>query len=108
MILHADHSPHGAPVGFEALTDAAWILLVSLQEHALPVKSFSLRLVAIVWLLAALSLVGWLIVNLDAAGWILVAVTTGLMTFELTRKPVRRRGPTTSPGSSAAHQEPPD
>ena len=71
-------------------------------------KSFSLRLVAIVWLLAALSLVGWLIVNLDTAGWILVVVTTGLMTFELTRKPVRRGGPTTGPGSGAAHDEPPD
>jgi len=29
------------------------------------VKPFSLRLVAVVWLMAALSLVGWLIVNLD-------------------------------------------
>ena len=74
----------------------------------LPVKSFSLRLVAIVWLLAALSLVGWLIVNLDTAGWILVLITTGLMTFELTRKPVPRGRPTTGPGSSAAHEEPPD
>lgn len=55
-------------------------------------KSFSLRLVAVVWLMAALSLVGWLIVNLDAAGWILVILTTGLMTFELTRHPVRRAG----------------
>jgi hypothetical protein len=72
------------------------------------VKSFGLRSVAIVWLLAALSLVGWLIVNLDAAGWILVAITTGLMAFELTRKPVRRGGPATGPGSSAAHDEPPD
>jgi hypothetical protein len=74
----------------------------------LPVKSFSLRLVAIVWLLAALSLVGWLIVNLDTAGWILVLITTGLMTFELTRKPAPRGGPTTGPGSNAAHEEPPD
>lgn len=53
-------------------------------------KSLSLRLVAVVWLMAALSLVGWLIVNLDMAGWILVSITTGLMTFELTRKPVHR------------------
>lgn len=44
---------------------------------------------AIVWLMAALSLVGWLIVNLDSAGWILVLLTVGLMTFELTRRPVR-------------------
>ena len=71
-------------------------------------KSFVLRLVAIVWLLAAFSLVGWLVVNLDTAGWILVAITTGLMTFELTRKPVSRGRPTTGSGSSAAHDEPPD
>lgn len=71
-------------------------------------KSFSLRLIAIVWLLAALSLVGWLIVNLDTAGWILVSLTAGLMTFELTRKPVRRGGPATRPQSTAAHDEPPD
>jgi hypothetical protein len=44
---------------------------------------------AILWLMAALSLVGWLIVNLDTAGWILVLLTTGLMTFELTRRPAR-------------------
>jgi hypothetical protein len=46
----------------------------------------SSRSVAIVWLLAALSLVGWLIVNLDMAGWIILAVTIGLMAFELTRR----------------------
>ena len=62
-------------------------------------KSFTLRLVAIVWLMAALSLVGWLIANLDTAGWILVAVTTGLMTFELTRRPVHG-------GSRARRREP--
>lgn len=43
--------------------------------------------------MAALSLVGWLIVNLDTAGWILLTITTALMTFELTRKPVHRGGP---------------
>jgi hypothetical protein len=48
---------------------------------------------AIVWLMAALSLIGWLIVNLDTAGWILVVLTTALMTFELTRGPVRGDGP---------------
>jgi hypothetical protein len=47
---------------------------------------------AIIWLMAALSLVGWLIVNLDTAGWILVILTTGLMTFELSRRPVRGDG----------------
>ena len=45
----------------------------------------SSRSVAIVWLLAALSLVGWLIVNLDTAGWIILTLTVGLMAFELTR-----------------------
>ena len=50
--------------------------------------------------MSALSLVGWLIVNLDTAGWILLSVTTGLMTFELTRRPVRRGG--------SAHHEPVD
>ena len=34
---------------------------------------------------AALSLVGWLIKNLDVAGWIILALTVGLMAFELTR-----------------------
>jgi hypothetical protein len=47
----------------------------------------SSRVVAFVWLLAALSLVGWLIVNLDVAGWIILVVTVGLMAFELTRRP---------------------
>jgi hypothetical protein len=45
----------------------------------------SSRSVAILWLLAALSLVGWLIKNLDVAGWIILALTVGLMAFELTR-----------------------
>jgi len=44
------------------------------------------RYVAILWLLAALSLVGWLLVNLDTAGWILVALTIGLMAWELTTR----------------------
>lgn len=45
----------------------------------------SSRSVALLWLLAALSLVGWLIVNLDTAGWIILTLTVGLMAFELTR-----------------------
>ena len=52
---------------------------------------------AILWLMTALSLVGWLIVNLDTAGWFLVILTTGLMSFELTRRPVRRAGPSNKP-----------
>jgi hypothetical protein len=70
------------------------------------VKSFSRRLLAVVWLMAALSLVGWLIVNLDTAGWILLSITVGLMAFELTRRPVRRGERATQP--SAARGKPPD
>lgn len=50
-----------------------------------PMKWPSSRSVALLWLLAALSLVGWLIVNLDTAGWIILTLTVGLMAFELTR-----------------------
>ena len=59
-----------------------------------PMKWPSSRSVALVWLLAALSLIGWLIVNLDMAGWIILVVTVGLMAFELTR---RRDGQDTRP-----------
>lgn len=48
------------------------------------------RYIAVLWLLAALSLVGWLLVNLDTAGWILVILTVGLMTWELTARNGRR------------------
>ena len=51
-----------------------------------PMKWPSSRSVALVWLLAALSLIGWLIVNLDTAGWIILTLTVGLMAFELTRR----------------------
>jgi hypothetical protein len=54
--------------------------------------------------MAALSLVGWLIVNLDTAGWILLAVTVGLMVFELTRE---RTGRGRS-RSRAKHPQAPD
>jgi Flp pilus assembly protein TadB len=50
------------------------------------------RYVAVLWLLAALSLVGWLLVNLDVAGWILVILTVGLMTWELTTRKCNRDG----------------
>ena len=71
-------------------------------------KSFGSRLIAVVWLMSALSLVGWLIVNLDTAGWILLSVTAGLMTFELTRRPVRPGGSVTQSPPSTAHHEPLD
>jgi Flp pilus assembly protein TadB len=48
------------------------------------------RYVAVLWLMAALSLVGWLLVNLDTAGWILVILTIGLMAWELTTRKGRR------------------
>lgn len=41
---------------------------------------------AVLWLLAGLSLAGWLFVNLDTAGWILLVLTVGLMTWELTTR----------------------
>ena len=50
------------------------------------------RYVAVLWLLAALSLVGWLLVNLDTAGWILVILTVGLMTWELTTRKSSKGG----------------
>ncbi|HZP38166.1 MAG TPA: hypothetical protein VFE48_16905 [Methylomirabilota bacterium] len=53
----------------------------------------SSRSIALVWLLAALSLVGWLIVNLDTAGWIILTLTVGLMAFELTRRRDGTGGP---------------
>jgi hypothetical protein len=62
------------------------------------------KLLAIVWLMAAGSLVGWLLVNLDTAGWILLLVTIGLMAFELTRRPAR--GPAHRASSSRSPNEP--
>lgn len=41
---------------------------------------------AVLWLLAGLSLAGWLFVNLDTAGWILLVLTVRLMTWELTTR----------------------
>lgn len=55
-------------------------------------KTVISRYVAVLWLMAALSLVGWLLVNLDVAGWILVILTVGLMTWELTTRKDRKNG----------------
>ena len=55
-------------------------------------RSIISRYIAVLWLLAALSLVGWLLVNLDVAGWILVILTIGLMTWELTTRKSRPAG----------------
>lgn len=69
-----------------------------------PVKRLS-RLLTIVWLMAACSLVGWLLVNLDTAGWILLTVTIGLMTFELTRRPASGDGPARRASSHGSSKE---
>jgi hypothetical protein len=50
------------------------------------------RYVALLWLLAALSMVGWLIVNLDTAGWILIVLVVGLMAWQLTSRDRGGRG----------------
>ncbi len=52
------------------------------------------RYLAIIWLMAALSLAGWLLVNLDIAGWIILIVTVGIMIWELTTGPRGKRGGT--------------
>lgn len=54
-------------------------------------KRLASRYVSLLWLLAALSLVGWLIVNLDTAGWILICLVVGLMAWQLTRRERRER-----------------
>lgn len=61
------------------------------------------RYVAVLWLLAALSLIGWLLVNLDTAGWILVILTVGLMTWELT---TRKDGKGTNTREHRSDEEP--
>ena len=50
------------------------------------------RYVALLWLLATLSMVGWLIVNLDTAGWILIVLVVGLMAWQLTSRDRGGRG----------------
>ena len=85
------------------MISAARILLISLgidRRSAVPRVKRLTKLLAILWLMAALSLVGWLIVNLDTAGWILLVLTIGLMTFELTRRPGRASGWAKSPRQS--------
>ena len=55
------------------------------------VKKLASRYASLLWLLAALSLVGWLIVNLDTAGWIIITLVVGLMAWQLTRRERRER-----------------
>ena len=55
------------------------------------VKNIAWRYASLLWLLAALSLVGWLIVNLDTAGWIIISLVVGLMAWQLTRRERRER-----------------
>ena len=54
-------------------------------------KKLASRYASLLWLLAALSLVGWLIVNLDTAGWIIISLVVGLMAWQLTRRERRER-----------------
>jgi Flp pilus assembly protein TadB len=60
-------------------------------EGAAVVKKLASRYASLLWLLAALSLVGWLIVNLDTAGWIIITLVVGLMAWQLTRRERRER-----------------
>ncbi len=55
-------------------------------------KSFASRYIALLWLLAVLSLVGWFIWNSDLAGWILVVLVVGLMVWQLTSRDRSGRG----------------
>ncbi len=56
-------------------------------------KGLASRYIALLWLLAVLSLVGWFIWNSDLAGWILVVLVVGLMVWQLTsRERSGRRG----------------
>ena len=64
------------------------------------------RYVAVLWFMAALSLVGWLLVNLDTAGWILVVLTIGLMTWELTTRKGRRNSGQGGRGPLSRTEEP--
>lgn len=54
-------------------------------------KRFASRYVPLLWLLAALSLVGWFIWNGDLAGWILLGLVVGLMAWQLTARDKRAR-----------------
>jgi FtsH-binding integral membrane protein len=49
-------------------------------------KALASRYIALLWLLAVLSLVGWFIWNSDLAGWILVVLVVGLMVWQLTSR----------------------
>ena len=55
-------------------------------------KGFASRYIALLWLLAVLSLVGWFIWNSDLAGWILVVLVVGLMVWQLTSRDSSGRG----------------
>jgi hypothetical protein len=66
------------------------------------VKRIASRYASLLWLLAALSLVGWLIVNLDTAGWIIITLVVGIMAWQLTRRERRERA------NRAGAQRPPE
>jgi hypothetical protein len=66
------------------------------------VKRIASRYASLLWLLAALSLVGWLIVNLDTAGWIIISLVVGIMAWQLTKRERRERA------NRAGAQRPPE
>ncbi len=65
-------------------------------------KRIASRYASLLWLLAALSLIGWLIVNLDTAGWIIISLVVGIMAWQLTRRERRERA------NRAGGQRPPE
>ena len=65
-------------------------------------KKIASRYASLLWLLAALSLVGWLIGNLDTAGWIIISLVVGIMAWQLTRRERRERA------NRAGAQRPPE
>jgi cytochrome b561 len=71
---------------------AAWNERAARARDRTTMRNAVSRYVAVLWLMAALSLIGWLLVNLDTAGWILVILTVGLMTWELTARSTRNPG----------------
>jgi hypothetical protein len=80
---------------------------VTVDVHDPVMRNVISRYVAVLWLLAALSLIGWLLVNLDVAGWILVILVVGLMTWELTTRKVGKGGRASGRGSFGRPDEGP-
>jgi len=69
------------------------------------VKKLASRYASLLWLLAALSLVGWLIVNLDTAGWIIISLVVGLMAWQLSRRERAGRAEAERPNGQGVRDE---